>query len=360
MPISLKGITSTNDDPSRCVICSELFPVGRYHAVSAVNPCCGKRACADCDDKPGAFYVESQDRCVLCHTIGCRTSIGLLKKKAKKGHAWAQEILGGLFYSGRSVAMSDHEALRWFRKAAASGHPMAVVMVGHMLLEGDGCEKNLSSARAHLERAISLDENIAGEAREMLVSVAVSYQQIHEFETAITILAPLAELGVDLARHNLGIAYSNNGYSSKALDTFGQIASEEGLLEGPAAFEAAMICSAMEHMWPQARFWLSMGIKNLRSILPSCENPKRLIGLFSAVRTDLRKIRDQCGGCGATLQGDMRKKCGGCKTFCYCNRDCQKAHWNRPNDGHRKECKEVMELKRKVKGARKESKSENK
>ena len=359
MPVSLKGITSTNDDPSRCVICSEPFVTGAYDASSALNVCCGKRACIDCSRKPGAFYVPDQGRCVLCRSSGAR-SIGLIKKKAKKGHAWAQEILGRFFFIGEAVKESDHEALRWFRKAAASGHPMAVVMVGHLLLEGDGCKMNISSARAHFERAISLDKNVAVMARELLVNVAVCYLDSRDLETAITILAPLAELGVNHARHNLGICYSNIGDSSKALDTFGRIASEEGLLEEPAAFEAIMKCCAVENMWPQARFWLSMGAKNLRSLLTGCAEPKKIIGLFVAVRADLRAIRDQCGGCGAALQGDMRKKCGGCKTFCYCNRDCQKAHWNRSKDGHREECKEVMELKRKVKDARKESKSENK
>jgi len=359
MPVSLKGVTSTNDDPSRCVICSEPFAVGLYQRVSALNACCGKRACIDCSRKPGAFYVQSKDCCVLCHTSGVRTSIGLVKKKAKQGHAWAQTLLGRCFFIGGAVKESNHEALRWFRKAAASGHPFAAVMVGQMLLQGDGCERNLSSARAHFGRTISLDENVAGTARELLVNVAVSYQESREFDTAITILAPLAELGVNHARHNLGIAYSNNGDVSSALDIYGQTASE-GLVEEPAAFDSLIMCRSIGNMWPQARFWLSMGTKNLRSLLSSCGDPKRVLGVIVGVRTGLREIRDQCGGCGAALQGDMRKKCGGCKTFCYCNRDCQKAHWNRSKDGHREECKEVMELRRKVKDARKESKSGNK
>jgi hypothetical protein len=103
-----------------------------------------------------------------------------------------------------------------------------------------------------------------------------------------------------------------------------------------------------------------MGTKNLRSLLSSCADRKSVLDIIVLFRTGLRKIRNKCGGCGAILEGDMRKKCGGCKTFCYCSRECQKLHWNRSKNGHRDECKEVMELKRKVKDARKESKFENK
>ena len=68
------------------------------------------------------------------------------------------------------------------------------------------------------------------------------------------------------------------------------------------------------------------------------------------IRSKLREIRDSCGGCGATLEGDSRKYCGGCKAFCYCSRVCQKMHWNRADadGGHRTECKEAQNQARKI------------
>lgn len=35
--------------------------------------------------------------------------------------------------------------------------------------------------------------------------------------------------------------------------------------------------------------------------MSSCEKPKNVVGAVSSVRRDLREIRNECGGCGATL-----------------------------------------------------------
>jgi len=96
----------------------------------------------------------------------------------------------------------------------------------------------------------------------LLVNLAETFQRNGEFETAITILAPLAELGVNFAPHNLGIAYSKIEDISNALHIYGQIAAEGLAVAEPICFEA-MICCVLVNKWPQARFWLSMGTKNL-------------------------------------------------------------------------------------------------
>ena len=67
------------------------------------------------------------------------------------------------------------------------------------------------------------------------------------------------------------------------------------------------------------------------------------------VHSALCKMRKTCFICGVDLNTTTRKLCKGCKTFCYCSVECQKVHWDRSEDGHRDECKQVMELNKKMK-----------
>ena len=59
----------------------------------------------------------------------------------------------------------------------------------------------------------------------------------------------------------------------------------------------------------------------------------------------LRKQRPTtCGGCSAVLSGKPRKVCKDCRSRCYCDRSCQKRHWNRKRASHREECGLLRQL----------------
>lgn len=47
-----------------------------------------------------------------------------------------------------------------------------------------------------------------------------------------------------------------------------------------------------------------------------------------------------CYACGLQIPKENVKFCSKCKVVCYCNRHCQRQHWNGTH-GHRKECKRV-------------------
>ena len=76
MPVSLKGITSTNDDPSRCVICSEMFPVGLYQCVSVLNVCCGSGLVLTAAVNPVRF--TSRIRVVACSVVQAALDLSAL------------------------------------------------------------------------------------------------------------------------------------------------------------------------------------------------------------------------------------------------------------------------------------------
>lgn len=53
-------------------------------------------------------------------------------------------------------------------------------------------------------------------------------------------------------------------------------------------------------------------------------------------KTAREKFR-QCDNCNNSITASIRL-CSGCKKVCYCNRDCQKAHWK----DHKKTCSYVV------------------
>ncbi len=64
------------------------------------------------------------------------------RKAAAQGHPEAQYNLGLMHYNGQGVPKNDVEAAKWFRKAAAQGHPGAQNNLGVMCALGRGVPQN--------------------------------------------------------------------------------------------------------------------------------------------------------------------------------------------------------------------------
>ena len=338
-PSSLRGITSTNDDPSACALCSALFPMGMSNRNSFTSHCCGKRICVVCFDSPPATKV----RCAFCKApfiLSAKDEIGSLKKHAKKGKAWAQYLLGVHHGSGEIVAQSDYEAKRWCEKAAKQG-PDATYCLGVYYQRGcAGCSINLSKARELFEKAMVLDSNLVDECRWRLVGIAIAYNKLNTTDganEAKSILMPLADDGVAMAQYTLGASFMMVKDFSNAKRWFAA-AALQGIKN--AATDALVCCEDPADM-PEANFWFK--IISEPGMMP--ENLKARI-ILGGIYRNLRQLRDHCGGCGTALEGERRHYCRQCRTYCYCNRECQKLHWNRAG-GHRRECMEVQSLKEK-------------
>ena len=204
LQLSLKGITSTNVDPELCAACSKPFPAGLLGSTSSFAVCCGKRSCNDCRRAKRCFVgmdrgIISALRCLFCNapvSVDGKTMAGSLKKHAKKGAPWAQFFLGDWFELGaNSLPQSDHDAKRWYEKAAKQGHPEAMLRMGPFYLKGSaGCTVNLSKARELAEKAMSLDRNVAAMSRILLLTIS---HRVDDDNEAKSIL-----MALDVQMHN--------------------------------------------------------------------------------------------------------------------------------------------------------------
>ena len=344
--VSLKGILNTNDDPLRCANCHDsILGVFIEPAPTSIHACCGKLVCGKCDLE-GKVYDEKTGRCLLCNATNIG-SIGLLKKQAKKGHAWAQNHLALRYHTTRS----PYDAVRWYRKAAARGHPEAMINLSVSCCLGEGCSRDLAEARAWIEKAFICGRDfIEDGVINQLALVGLDYEEKGDMEEARSILSTISEIGVDKAttgetQFNIGCLHRNSsqclGDVSSALVMFTKSALQ---CYNDARFGAMKCCVELDRH-AEAKLWLSVASDGGENF---CSN------YLQSVKQRALDLRKTCAVCSAPLSTATRKLCKGCKTYCYCSKVCQKIHWDRSEDGHREECKHVMELKEQLANIQKE------
>jgi len=352
---SLKGITDTNDDPKLCAVCFQPFPDGLFTKISRINACCGKRACVACTDS-GRFFNSDVGRCHLCGVTKTGTPIGMVKKHAKKGKPWAQFLLGSYFSVGMSVTQSHFEAVRWYRKAASLGHPQANLALSEAYLGGRGCSRDLDEARRYAEVAMTLDSSMRKVADHVLLLVGIAYFKSDAEDKAKELLTILAEGDQVEAQLTLGdICFREEDYGGAKHWLL-----EAALQDSPpeehygSALLGAVNCCAMLGLHCEERFWFRVISNWARANVLEPSDAKR----YEAAHKHLRKLRAFCRGCAVALDGPTRKLCKGCKTYCYCSRECQELHWNMPGGhGHRAECLGVSELNRKMRHRKKQQRA---
>ena len=336
---SLNGIVNTNENPHCCVVC--LGPVALVGVV-LINCCCGKAACDKCNDA-GKFYDKNADRCLLCNATSIG-AIGIIKKQAKKGHAWAQVQLGldYRYCRGNALTQSHYEAVRWFRKAAAKGHPDAMLELSKSCRRGEGCSRNLVEARAWTQEAAIFDHFKDNTINELSL-IGIYYDESGDRDEAKSTLSAILEMDIEkfaadaTTQYNLGCLHDKAGDYSSALRWFSKSVTQGHL--NADAVSGAMGCCWLLGRFAEAKLWLSFGSRPGQGIADGW------VEIVPHLQQHLRDLRQSCKVCSAPLNRSTRQLCKGCKAYCYCSRECQKVHWNRSEDGHREECKRVTELK---------------
>ena len=248
-PHPLKGIVNTNDDPMACALCSA--PVQRL-ASFRMMICCGKDLCDACHPRtiaPGVCRV-----CPLCKSsFGTGTrAVTVLKKHAKKGAPWAQNMLGSDYRSGEDVRQSHEDANRWQEKAAKSGHPGATFNIGISFLFGHGRRVDLSKATQSLRLALSRGATQTKCYSTLILAVEqyVLMGTPEATEEARSILLPLLEEPKTFSAVNayalLGKSYHADGDYSTAYKQYVLSAFVSGK-EEVVSIEAMLCKRTLEH-----------------------------------------------------------------------------------------------------------------
>ena len=85
--------------------------------------------------------------------------LALFHEAAEAGDALAQGILGEIYLLGNATPEDMTKALYWLRKAIAQGEPTALIMVAYLHRIGRGVEKNLKSAFNYYQRIIQKNDD---------------------------------------------------------------------------------------------------------------------------------------------------------------------------------------------------------
>ena len=70
------------------------------------------------------------------------------------------------------MAKDESKAFGWFKKGAEAGDAQSQYHMGHMLLYGIGCERNLRAATSWLDKAIAQGNPDAAELRRIILNHA--------------------------------------------------------------------------------------------------------------------------------------------------------------------------------------------
>jgi TPR repeat protein len=318
------------EEPDVCCICLDELPTD----VSKLcrYTCCGKTCCFECQKnvQKSTMPDELKNRCHQCRKPtpeNDKEQIERLREWLDKGEAWAQSMMASWYRDGRfGLTQSYVMARMLFEKAVAQGDPYAMFDLALMYENGQGVKQS--------------DERVAE-----LYTMA-------------------AEQGHVKAMNNLGNRYRDGkgvvqSYT-KAVELF-TIAAEQGQVDamcslGVLYFQGQGVAQSNE----LARKWLTKAanegyenaVNNLK-ILDEQEGKSST----TAPTTTASPLPICCSSCNTPQpSGHTFRKCMGCRTVQYCNKECQRAHWS--PGGHKQECKRLRKKKEeKKKGS---SSSQNK
>jgi TPR repeat protein len=97
------------------------------------------------------------------------------RRAAESGHAEAEYNLGLMLMNGQGVTKDSAEALKWYRRSAEQGYVLAQNNLGLMLAQGQGVAPDIYQAYIWLSLAASQDSSYS-QSRDYLAQMLTPSQ----------------------------------------------------------------------------------------------------------------------------------------------------------------------------------------
>ena len=254
-------------------------------------------------------------------------SIDLFKQSAAGGDAGACNRLGKFYFTGElpDLVAKDHKtSLECFLKAASQNHIEACVIVAWIYSPGaiPGVEKGFRLAVKYWHISASQDDAMSQ------YSLALCYRDGDGVEqddvASMNWYRQAATLGHPQACGSLGFCYGA-GLQGLAIDsTLAASWLTKAVEQGSTGAKAILA----------ACYSIGMGVEmDAKRAKKLCESA--LAEGDSAAMEVRSLVIPRCDFCG---KGSAPMKCGACGLVQYCDKECQKQHWNDSEEPHKASC----------------------
>ena len=289
----LPSVRQQEQEPDVCCICLDEMPNDMSKVTRFI--CCGKTCHLECQKnvKKSTMPDDLKHRCHQCRKPNptAKEAVERLREWVDKSEAWAQSMMAV-----------------WYRDSQY------------------GLDQSYVMAAMLFEKAVAQGDPDA------MYDLAFLYRDgqgvIQSFEKSVELFTMAAEQGYVSAMLNLGVLY----------------------IQGQGVAQSNDL--AREWWTKAANEGNELAIENLKILN---EDEGRSTSM-TPTTTASSPPSVCCSSCDKPQpSGQTFRKCMGCRTVQYCNKECQRAHWS--PGGHKQECKRLRKKKEEKKGS---SSSQNK
>jgi TPR repeat protein len=278
----------------------------------------------------------------------------LFEKAVAQGDPVAMFDLALLYRDGRGVVQSSEKVAELFTMAAEQGDIDAMFNLGVLYKKGEGVAQSYTKAanEGH-ELAVKNLKNLD----DLEATTTKTATSVMLYEKAVAQGDPDAMFNLALLyRKGQGVEQSDE----KTVELYTMAAEREHLNAMVGLGVMYLKGQGVAQSYELAREWLTKAADEGNEI--AINAVKRLDEIEGKPPTTTAPTTTAppppicCSSCNKPQpSGHTFRKCTGCRTVQYCNKECQRAHWS--PGGHKQECKRLSKKKEAKKG---NSSSQNK